>query len=144
MAVDPNDHVPIYEQIVEYICGSVTAGVYRPGEALPSIRALAQRLVVNPNTIQRAYQELERQGLVEMRRGLGMFVTDDARSSAQRRSEAAVASRFKQGVDKAQAAKISTTRIRSLFNESLQAALATRNRSARSKPNASRSPGAKP
>ena len=45
MAVDPNHHVPIYEQIVEHICGSVTAGVFLPGEVLPSIRALAIELV---------------------------------------------------------------------------------------------------
>ena len=47
MPVDPNSHVPIYEQIVEHIRGSVAAGVFRPGESLPSIRSLALELVVH-------------------------------------------------------------------------------------------------
>ncbi len=73
MIIDPKSHVPIYRQIVEQVRSAIDAGVYRPGEALPSLRALAVEIRVNPNTVQRAYEELDRQGVIESRRGLGVF-----------------------------------------------------------------------
>ena len=122
MPVDPHSHVPLYEQIVEHIRGSVAAGVHRPGESLPSIRALALELVVNPNTVQRAYQELERQGLVYTRKGLGVFVAENGGESAQNRSEAVVYSRFAQGIDLARAASISRDRLQAIFQEAMESA----------------------
>ena len=74
--IDPRRHLPIYLQIAEAIRGGVAAGTYRPGEALPSLRELAVTLRVNPNTVQRAYDELSREGIVESRRGLGLFVAE--------------------------------------------------------------------
>ena len=73
----------IYRQIVEQTRDAIDAGVYRPGEALPSQRALATEIRVNPNTIQKAYDELERLGIVEARRGLGMFVLDRQSKAAR-------------------------------------------------------------
>ncbi len=115
MALDPHSHVPIYEQIVEHIRGSVVAGVYRPDEALPSIRALALELIVNPNTVQRAYQELERQGLLYMRRGLGAYVAKDGGTSANNRLEQAVEARFKEGIQMAMAANLPPKKIEAVF-----------------------------
>ena len=120
MPVDPNSHVPIYEQIVEHIHGSVAAGVYRPEESLPSIRALAVELVVNPNTVQRAYQELERQGLVYMRKGLGVFVAKNGDASARSRSEAAVRAGFSQGIRVGRTANIQEERIRAIFRKTME------------------------
>ncbi len=120
MPVDPHSHVPIYEQIVEHIRGSVAAGVYRPGEALPSIRALALELLVTPNTVQRAYQELEREGLAYTRKGLGVFVTEDGDASAQSRSEASICNRFAQGIDLGRAANIPEARLEALFQSVLE------------------------
>ena len=124
MPINPHSHVPIYEQIVEHIHGSVAAGLYRPGESLPSIRALALELLVNPNTVQRAYQELERQGLVYMRKGLGVFVATDGASVAKARAEAAVRDRFTQGIDLARSASLSEETLRSLFDHTLRDAQA--------------------
>ena len=67
---------PIYEQIVVYIVKELASGQLEAGEKLPSQRNLAQELDVNPNTVQRAYREMEMQGLVETKRGLGTFVTE--------------------------------------------------------------------
>ena len=120
MPINPHSHVPIYEQIVEHIHGSVAAGLYRPDESLPSIRALALELVVNPNTVQRAYQELERQGLVYMRKGLGVFVATDGASAARTRAEAAVRDRFAQGIDLARSASLPEDTLRSLFDHTLR------------------------
>lgn len=120
MPVNPNSHVPIYEQIVEHICGAVAAGVYRPGESLPSIRALALQLLVTPNTVQRAYQELERDGLAFTRKGLGVFVVEDGDATARVRSEAAVRRRFTEGIALGRAARIGAERMATLFHEAVE------------------------
>ncbi|NMP22799.1 GntR family transcriptional regulator [Sulfobacillus sp. DSM 109850] len=66
---------PIYEQIVEQMSGAIARGDLDLGEKLPSVRDLAQGLKAAPNTVVHAYQELEREGLIETRRGQGTFVT---------------------------------------------------------------------
>jgi GntR family transcriptional regulator len=73
--ISPADGVPIYQQIVNQVKYLVAAGRLREGEELPPIRALAERLVINPNTVARAYRELELQGLVTKRRTTGTYVS---------------------------------------------------------------------
>ena len=119
MSIDPGSPVPIFLQIVGYIRGAVAAGVYRSGEMVPSLRALALELTVNPNTVQRAYEELEREGLIEARRGLGMFVTRDGAASARTQSEAALNSVFNQGIRAGYAARMSANHIRAAFDKAL-------------------------
>jgi len=70
-----NDGVPIYQQITAQVKYMVAAGRLKPGEELPPIRKLAENLIVNPNTVARAYRELEREGIIEARRGAGTVVT---------------------------------------------------------------------
>src|SRR6476661_8591298 len=70
------DGVPIYLQIVSQIKYLVGSGRLAPGEELPPIRVLAERLVVNPNTVARAYRELEAAGVVEKRRTTGTYVSE--------------------------------------------------------------------
>src|SRR5437879_7443939 len=74
--ISANDGVPIYLQIVQQVKYLVAAGRLAPGEELPPIRALAEQLVINPNTVARAYLELERAGLVNKRHGSGTYVSD--------------------------------------------------------------------
>lgn len=83
MNLDPSNPIPLFQQIADGIRRSLAAGAYLPGDTIPSIRAQAQRLRINPNTIQRAYEQLERDGLIESRKGLGMFVTSRADDSAR-------------------------------------------------------------
>lgn len=115
MRIDPASHVPIYLQIVAYIRQAVAAGVYRPGEMLPSLRALALDLTVNPNTVQRAYDQLEREGLVRSRRGVGLFVASGGTRAARNESEAAVREAFARGIQMARAADLTEQRIGTLF-----------------------------
>ena len=115
MSIDPNSHVPIYQQIVDHVRRAVAAGVFRPGESIPSLRAMALELVVNPNTVQRAYELLEREGLIEARKGLGMFVTANGVASALSDSEAAVRATFADGIRAGQAANMGEPQIRSAF-----------------------------
>ena len=74
--ISPNDGVPIYLQIVTQVKYLVASDRLTPGEELPPIRALAERLQVNPNTVAKAYRELEREGLVLARQGRGTFVSN--------------------------------------------------------------------
>ena len=76
--VDPSSSVPVFEQIVNGLRYAVAAGVYVAGEQLPSVRQLAVDLLVNPNTVAKAYRELEREGITYVRKGLGIFVANGA------------------------------------------------------------------
>ncbi len=68
---------PIYQQIMDGLCRAVARGELRPGDKVPSQRDMALTLRVNPNTVQRAYREMEREGLLETARGWGTFITRD-------------------------------------------------------------------
>lgn len=74
--LDYNDKRPIYEQIVDKMQRLIAGGALEPDEKLPSVRSLAVELSINPNTIQRAYMELERQGYIYSVKGKGSFVAD--------------------------------------------------------------------
>jgi GntR family transcriptional regulator len=75
--LDPNDPRPLYVQIMDGVRRGILRRSLRPDDALPSVRDLARDLRVNPNTVQQAYRELEREGLVYVRRGQGTFVSPD-------------------------------------------------------------------
>ena len=68
---------PIYSQLIQRLTEAIVSGVYAPGEKLPSVRELALEAGVNPNTVQRALTELEREGLVFSQRTAGRFVTEN-------------------------------------------------------------------
>ena len=80
-----DDARPIYVQIMDEVRRSIVAGGLDGDDPLPSVRDLASRLQVNPNTVSRAYRELEREGLVYVRRGRGTFVSPDADREADRK-----------------------------------------------------------
>lgn len=67
--ISPGSSVPIYRQIVDQVCRAVATGQLSPGDQLPSVRELAERLVINPNTVARAYADLVRETVVESRKG---------------------------------------------------------------------------
>jgi len=75
---NPSLGVPIYLQLMEQVKHAVETGALRPGEQLPGIRPLAEELVINPNTVAKAYRELEHEGVIELRHGAGAFVSGQA------------------------------------------------------------------
>ena len=85
--IDYKDAHPIYEQIVERFKTLILKGVMQPDEQMPSVRSLAMELSINPNTIQKAYADLERQGFIYTVKGRGNFVADDSGLAQKRRSE---------------------------------------------------------
>ncbi len=82
--ISTQDGVPVYLQIVNQVKYLVAAGRLAPGEEMPSVRALAEQLVINPNTVARAYLELERAGLVVKRHGAGTYVSEESSPLARK------------------------------------------------------------
>jgi GntR family transcriptional regulator len=76
---NPTLGVPIYLQLMEQVKHAVETGAMRPGEQLPGIRPLAEALVINPNTVAKAYRELEHEGIIELRQGTGAFIAMNVR-----------------------------------------------------------------
>src|SRR5207249_1651281 len=87
ISIVTGSNVSIYRQIVEQICAAVLAGQLAEDELLPSVRGLAEQLLINPNTVGRAYSELVRDGVIESRPGRGMFISQ--RRQIYNRSERA-------------------------------------------------------
>jgi GntR family transcriptional regulator len=77
---NPSLGVPIYLQLMEQVKHAIETGALRAGDQLPGIRPLAEELVINPNTVAKAYRELEHEGVIELRHGSGAFVTSQPRA----------------------------------------------------------------
>jgi GntR family transcriptional regulator len=101
MSIEFNDYQPIYQQLMDYISQRICRGELAPGAKLPSVRVMAVEAGVNPNTVSRTYMELEREKIVESRRGQGTFVTEEKTVIEDlRKSQAAVqADRFKSSME---------------------------------------------
>jgi len=83
ITIETSGFIPIYEQIKKGVKSEISLGVLKPNEALPSIRDLAAELVVNPNTVARAYRELEFEGFITTRKGKASFVAENSSSLIQ-------------------------------------------------------------
>ena len=120
MEIDPRSHVPIYLQIVDGIRTAVAAGVFLPGEAIPTLKAMSLRAHVNPNTVQKAYDELAREGVIYSQRGKGLFVAENGKAAAQASASEAVKRTFREGVRSGRSAGMSMKEIRGLFATALK------------------------
>src|SRR5207245_8476677 len=74
-SLDPRSGVPVYRQIIDQVTGGIAAGALAPGDQLPTVRQLAVDLSINPNTVVRAYRELEIRGVLTTHQGTGTFIT---------------------------------------------------------------------
>jgi len=119
LRVNPSSGVPIYLQLMEQVKHSIETGALRPGEQLPGMRPLAEELVINPNTVAKAYRELEHEGVIELRHGAGAFVSAAARAKkltdTLRAGQAVVAA----VVEKLRARGLQDEEIRRLFDAEL-------------------------
>ena len=89
--IDEKDPRPIYQQIVDEVRRALVTGTLGADDPLPSVRELAAELRVNPNTVQQAYRELEREGIAYVRRGQGTYIAEGQGSNARARTASAVA-----------------------------------------------------
>src|SRR4051812_35675683 len=76
LRLNPASGVPLYLQLIEQVKHSIETGAIRVGDQLPSVRQMAEDLVINPNTVVRAYRELEHEGVIELKHGSGAFVRE--------------------------------------------------------------------
>jgi len=76
LKLDLRSGVPVYRQIIDQVLGGISAGILKPGDQLPTVRQLAVDLAINPNTVVRAYRELEIRGVLATQQGTGTFITD--------------------------------------------------------------------
>jgi GntR family transcriptional regulator len=74
--LNPASGIPLYLQLMEQVKHAIETGTIRAGEQLPSVRQMAEDLMINPNTVVRAYRELEHEGIIELRHGAGAFIRE--------------------------------------------------------------------
>lgn len=117
--IDYKDRRPIYEQVIERFQQMILCGVLKANEPMPSVRSLAMELSINPNTIQRAYQELERQGYIYTMKGKGSFVCDTKGIAEMKRTE--IKKEFSGYIEKIMETGFSKEELRELFEEALRA-----------------------
>jgi len=120
--VDATSFVPIYEQIKQGIVRLVATGRLKVGEPLPSIRDLAAEIIVNPNTVARAYRELEQDGLVSTQKGRGSFVADRARLDVDRDIKVHLGQALDEAIAEARRYDLDSGAIRELFEDRLRRA----------------------
>ncbi len=117
--VQPDSPVPIYEQIVAQITFAIASGALEPGAMIPSVRDLASRVLVHPNTVARAFQELERRGVVAAKRGRGMEVTAEAPHACRGQRREIVRGRIREALREAATSALTPEEIRHLVEEEL-------------------------
>jgi len=134
IAIDETDPRPIYQQIVDEVRRALVLGSLGEEDPLPSVRQLAADLRVNPNTVQQAYRELEREGLVYVRRGLGTYVAEIRGGGTARERRTLAALQSDHGVDlrKDFAAPLWRVRLRDRWADFARAVLEVGLRSQRS------------
>lgn len=96
--IDVTSSTPIYAQIVDGVKEGILKGLFEPGEKLPSVRDMAKMMTLNPNTVQRAYKELERQKVVVKARGRGTFISENYKPRKDKDKLSKVKETFKKGI----------------------------------------------
>lgn len=122
-AIEPNNGIPIYEQLVRQVKFAVAEGVVVPGQLVPSVRELAKRLALNPNTIQRAYQQLQSEEVLESLRGRGLAVCLGAKRRCVSDRQSLLAERLSEVVGEAVRSGLDHDRLREMFEKAIKQAI---------------------
>ncbi len=118
--IQTDSSIPIYEQIIAQVIFGIASGDGEPGATMLSVREQANRLLVNPNTVARAYQELERTGILESKRGKGMDITADAPRLCRARRQHILSQRIREVLREAVSSGLPADAIRQLVEQELQ------------------------
>src|SRR5271165_2712394 len=117
LEVNQADGRPIYGQIAERVKFAVAGGVLRSGDLVPSVRELSKQLVVNPNTVARAYRDLQTEGLLESVRGMGLQVAEGAAERCRAARREIVRQRLRRAIDEARQSKLDPAEIEAILRE---------------------------
>jgi GntR family transcriptional regulator len=112
--------VPTYLQLVQQVHQAVRLGVLKPGDQLPTVKEVVTTLTINPNTVLRAYKQLDLEGLVEGRRGVGTFVANDARPIPPDDDRKALRTSLERWLARARAAGLDDAEITTLFDDTIR------------------------
>lgn len=115
LKIDSSNGTPIYLQIVEQVKRSVAMGRLKPEEGLPSVRQLAMDLTINPNTVARAYLELEHDGVIYKRQGQGTFVSAEGLDASRRERQKAVAALLEKAIVEALESGMTAAQVDELY-----------------------------
>ncbi|MGH7135964.1 MAG: GntR family transcriptional regulator [Pirellulales bacterium] len=122
LTIDHQNGLAIYDQIVRQVKFAVACGALRKGELVPSVRELARELAVNPNTVARAYRELQAEGVLSPVRGTGMEVVEGAERRCRGQRLDLIRARLKQALSEAVQSQIEVDDLRSMVEQELAAA----------------------
>jgi GntR family transcriptional regulator len=117
LQLNPSSGVPLYLQLIEQIKHAIEAGAMRAGDQLPSVRQMAEELMINPNTVVRAYRELEHEGVIELKHGSGAFIRESIvpREKLMQKAQTVV----QQALDRLDALDLGEEEIRRLIENDL-------------------------
>ena len=119
-SIDTNNGVPIYEQIVRQVKFAIAEESLRPSQLLPSVRTLSMQLAINPNTVARAYQQLQSEGVLESIRGRGVAVCQGATKSCREDRRSIIVDRIRTVLTEALHGGLSATEIEELVRKQLK------------------------
>jgi GntR family transcriptional regulator len=117
--IHPDSPIPIFEQIVTQVIFGIASGAVQAGDLIPSVRDLGVRLTVHPNTVAKAFQELERKGVVAARRGKGMEVTPEAPELCREYRQEIVRERIREALREAATSGLTPGAVQALVEEEL-------------------------
>ncbi|MBL8855159.1 MAG: GntR family transcriptional regulator [Planctomycetaceae bacterium] len=118
-SIDPQNGVAIYEQLIRQVKFGVAEGTLRPGQLLPSARVLSQQLAINPNTINRAFQQLQLDGVLESIRGKGLAVGPRALASCRKARQSLLEVRIREVLSEALHAGLAPDEVRQMVLKQL-------------------------
>ena len=109
--IDGHSGVPVYRQLIDQVQGAIAAGLLRPGDQLPTVRLVAVELAINPNTVMRAYREMEIRGILDTQQGTGTFIADRQAEPSQEQRERQLAQLISEFVSRAGSAGLTVTEL---------------------------------
>ncbi len=121
--IDPSNGIAIYDQVVRQVKFAVAQGAVKPGNLIPSVREMARELAINPNTVARAYQQLQADGVLEQVRGTGMEVAADAVKQCKIERQKMIQDRIRQAFVEAKQSGLEGDELRQIVEKQLSSIL---------------------
>ena len=117
--IDPDNGLAIYDQIMRQVKFAVASGALQVGQRVPSLQELSAQLALNPNTVARAYRELQAEGVLEMVRGVGLEISSKAVKRCQQERDALIRERMRSVLVEARQSRFDDAELREMFDEEL-------------------------
>jgi GntR family transcriptional regulator len=118
--INPSNGIPIYDQVVRQIKFALAAGVLRKGELIPSVRELARQLAINPNTVARAYRQLQDEGVLKSLRGTGLQVAEGAARQCRSDRTQLIRDRIRDVLQEAKRSGLTADEVRQLVDREMK------------------------